>query len=551
MNKVVLPAPPESDDPSINKNIIPNQISEPFNTNNPNDETPYNRDFNIREQRLTEREQNLNNRETNMNEREKSMNIREENINQKMDELLKRKEENINKINNENKQSNNVKKPEKKEEFNNKSNDNSNDDIKRTENIYDHIFEEFPKENPNKNKGKNLIKSKHIQDFKEDISYKEYEIIQRMRKEELENSKEFYDMVLDFSNFEQLKKEGWKINFSQEGEQKYNKSKNKKNIIVGIIGNKNRGKSFLLGKIIGKKEFTNKSGFLITTHGISANFPLIDENDKINIITLDTAGKDNPLLDASNMKESVKSLTEKNEEIKNIARDQRVSEIVLSDYIIQESDVLITVIEQLSFAEQEMLKNLINQLKSKRVDANSVHAKKLLVIHNLMNFRNVRIINNFIEKTLLNSLTFDLRNGKQPMSIFKENKNIDDSGKYIYVQKTGELDKLQIIHIIVGNDYIEEIKKEFNEPAIRYIRKAIKIATLRKIDLIENFKDFIIKNSQKYINGNGFNDKSLLVKKKGSKEGTPEAIICKENNDFKLKSVFVDSRGFNNFLSTI
>ena len=253
------------------------------------------------------------------------------------------------------------------------------------------------------------------------------------------------------------------------------------------------------------------------------------------------------------MKESVKSLTEKNEEIKNIARDQRVSEIVLSDYIIQESDVLITVIEQLSFAEQEMLKNLINQLKSKRVDANSVHAKKLLVIHNLMNFRDINTINNFIETTLLNSLTFDLRNGKQPMTIFPEN-IIDDTNKYIYVQKTGELDKLQIIHIIIGNEYIPEIKKQYNEPAIRYIRKAIKVATLRQIDLIENFKNFIIKNSQKYINGNGFNDKSLIIEYKKENEGNdkiPEAIKCKENNDFKLKSVFVDSRGFNNFLSTI
>ena len=286
----------------------------------------------------------------------------------------------------------------------------------------------------------------------------------------------------------------------------------------------------------------NKSGFSVTTHGISANFPLLDENDKTNIITLDTAGKDNPLLDSSNMKnESVKLQNKKNEIIKNIARDQRVSEIVLSDYIIQESDVLITVLDQLSFAEQEMLKNLINQLKAKKVDANSVHAKKLLVIHNLMNFRDINTINNFIQTTLLNSLTFDLRNGKQ--------KIYNSENAFFYVQKTGELDKLQIFHIIVGNEYIPEIKKQFNDPAIKFIRQAIKVANMRKIDLIENFKDFIIKNSQKYINGNGFNDQSLIVKY--SNKNIPEAIVCRENNDFILKSVYVDSRGFNNFLSTI
>ena len=224
------------------------------------------------------------------------------------------------------------------------------------------------------------------------------------------------------------------------------KCKDNKNVLVGILGNKNRGKSFLLGRIIGKTNFMNKSGFLITTHGISANFPVLDGNDKLNIITLDTAGKDNPLLDSANINSS-NSEKAHNEKIKSIARDQRVSEIVLSDFIIQESDVLITVLEQLSFAEQEMLKNLINQLKSKKVENNTVRPKKLLVIHNLMNFTDVETINNFVKNTLLNSLTFDLRKGKQPMSNFKGG----DDKKYIYVQKVDELDKLdklQIIHII-------------------------------------------------------------------------------------------------------
>jgi hypothetical protein len=70
---------------------------------------------------------------------------------------------------------------------------------------------------------------------------------------------------------------------------------------------------------------------------------------------LDTAGKDNPLLQNAFFDEK-----DKNELIRNIARDQKVTEIAINDFIIQESDVLITVLEQLSFNEQEMLKNLIN-----------------------------------------------------------------------------------------------------------------------------------------------------------------------------------------------
>ena len=396
----------------------------------------------------------------------------------------------------------------------------------------------------------------------DNISYdnpnlEDYKIIGKKKQEEIEKSKNFYDMILDFSNFEQLKQNGWEIKWPEDevqdkGQSKYNHCKENNNIVVGILGNKNRGKSFLLGRIIGKDNFINKSGFLVTTQGISANFPLLDDNT--NIITLDTAGKDNPLLDSSNFikkSDSNSNIKDKSktEYIKNIVRDQRVSEIVLSDFIIKESDVLITVLEQLSFAEQDMLKNLINQLKSKKTEANSIKEKKLLVIHNLMNFTNIKTINNFIENTLLKSLTFDLRKGKQSMTNFKE-ENIDDRHKYVYVQKTENIDKLKIFHIIVGNDFVPEVKKEYNEPAIRFIRKAIKIGSARKTDLIEDFKNFIIQNSQKYLSGSGFQNESLEIKKKGN---IPEAIILnkKYENAINLKSFFTDSKGINNFLSTI
>ena len=78
----------------------------------------------------------------------------------------------------------------------------------------------------------------------------------------------------------------------------------------------------------------------------------------------------------------------------------------------EQSDILIAVLEQLSFAEQEMLKNLVSQLNSKKMEANSIREKKLLVIHNLMNFTNIETIENYIKNTLLKSLTFDLRKGK-------------------------------------------------------------------------------------------------------------------------------------------
>ena len=371
---------------------------------------------------------------------------------------------------------------------------------------------------------------------------KQINIIDEKKSQEKKESIKFYDMVLDFSSFEQLKKDGWIASFSEKGKEKYEKSIKENNIIIGVIGNKNRGKSYLLGRIIEKDNYQNPNGFLITTQGISANFPILEDTDQV-FITLDTAGKDNPLLESPifNNKEKDKEF------IKAIARDQKVTEIVLADFIIQESDILITVLEQLSFAEQDMLKNLLNQLKEKKIEG--IGRRKLIVIHNLMNITTVEGIKKFIEDILKKSLTFSLT--EQLMSDFRD--NIDDTSKLIYIQKTIGVDKLEVIHLIIGNDTIPEIKKEYNEPAFRYIRKAIKTATQRKFDLINSFKDFIIINSQKYINGEGFSDNSLKVDDSKYNEKKIKAIKLNENNKSKidLKGVIVDSKGIHNFLSSI
>ena len=195
-----------------------------------------------------------------------------------------------------------------------------------------------------------------------------------------------YDMILNFKSFEQLWNGGWTANFTLEGYQKYLDSfqEQQENIVIGVVGIKNRGKSFLLKRIMGNKNYKPKDGFLETTHGISCSFPILEKNNKSyqSFITLDTAGKDNPLLQNAYIKNNVKDM-------KSTIRDQKVCEILLSDFIIRESNVLIAVVEQLSFAEQEMLRTLIGRLSQKEVD--NIEKRKLIVIHNLMNIKNQAI----------------------------------------------------------------------------------------------------------------------------------------------------------------
>jgi hypothetical protein len=357
-----------------------------------------------------------------------------------------------------------------------------------------------------------------------------------------------YDMILNFFSFEQLNIDKLTAFFTIKGKEKYDESLNNYNIVIGVLGIKNRGKSYLLRRIMKNKDYTPPSGFLITTYGISCNFP-VHEAKGAHFITLDTAGKDSPLLQNELFK---------NKDIKAIGKDQKFTEIFLSDFIIQEANVLIAVVEQLSFEEQEMLKTLIERLKQK--DISGIQRRKLIVIHNLMNITKVEDIKKFVNEVLFNSLTFSL----EPQSMGK-NDEVDDSDKYFYVQKLDIEEnnssveyKLDIIHLIMGNDEEDAIKEEFNEPALRFIRDHIIVNTSRKFDVVKAFKDFIIKKSNKYFTEEKlpiFVEKPLTKKVYKNKEKTADEerilIPIKSDKRVHLKDFNIQYDGKENFFNKI
>ena len=380
----------------------------------------------------------------------------------------------------------------------------------------------------------------------------EMKIFKEEEKKKNREAQDFYDLVLDFNSFEQLKKDGWNANFTRMGKKKFDKciSKNEFNIVIGVVGNKNRGKSYLLGRIMQMDEYKNPHGFLVTTSGISCIFPRLDNTDNT-FITLDSAGRDNPLLQNAFFEEK-----DKNELIRNIARDQKVTEIALNDFIIQESDVLITVLEQLSFNEQEMLKNLINQITLygiKHMKKFSCNGKRLIVIHNLMNISTLDGIKKFVDDVLKKSLTFSLEK--------QTNKKL---GIDIYIQNINQYndknpDKrpiIQIVHVLVGDDSNDEIRKKLNEPTFEYIRKNIKTQVGKNFNILEKFKNFIVENSKNYFEGEAFNENSIIIGKESEQNGKTIIPISlseelKKNKNIKFKKFYINARGIHNFSSAL
>ena len=88
-----------------------------------------------------------------------------------------------------------------------------------------------------------------------------------------------------------LFKDGWDIKFTNEGDENYELKKVKNLTVVAVIGNKNKGKSYILQKISGNKL---PLGYSVTTKGISILYP---KNLNQNIILLDSAGFEVPLLE--------------------------------------------------------------------------------------------------------------------------------------------------------------------------------------------------------------------------------------------------------------
>ena len=98
-----------------------------------------------------------------------------------------------------------------------------------------------------------------------------------------------YDLIVQIESIKSLFEEGWKIKATNYGKKNFDKYQLSGSVVVTAIGNKNKGKSFILNKIL-EKEIPR--GFSVTTEGLSIIYP---KNRPV--IVLDTCGSESPLLE--------------------------------------------------------------------------------------------------------------------------------------------------------------------------------------------------------------------------------------------------------------
>ena len=293
---------------------------------------------------------------------------------------------------------------------------------------------------------------------------------------------------------------------------------------IGVIGNANKGKSFILSKI-SKMEFP--SGMSIKTEGLSIKYPDINNGFKNRkIALLDSAGLETPVL-INNEKDY-----ENKELFKEKSREKLITELFLQNYIVNNSDILIVVVDSLSFSEQKLL------LKVKKEMERAKRKIPLYIIHNLKTFVSEDQVEEYIRDTLLKSATFTLEKSHIISTQYSE-----ISAIHSYNEITQDRDQ-KIVHFIYANESSPAGEK-YNGYVLNYIEKSYQdISCLQPFDVIDSIKERYIKVA---MDINEKSDKEAIITKDSFETSNPYIIKLKNENEIILKKCLIDELGFSNF----
>ena len=330
---------------------------------------------------------------------------------------------------------------------------------------------------------------------------------------------DFYDVIVHINSIKDINK-GWPVEMSSKGKENYENFKNQKIIKIGVIGNSNKGKSFLLSKI---SKIQLPSGTSIRTEGLSIKYPdLVTFKDR-KIALLDSAGLETPVLKIDkNIKEE-----KINEYFKEKSREKLITELFLQNYIINNSDVLIAVVGILTYSEQKLLMKIKKELDRSKLNT------PLFIIHNLITYTSVQQVNDYINEFLLNSATFSLVEGHK-ISTRTESK----TGIYFYEENKEQ----KIYHLIFANEG-SDAGRYFNQFTLDFLENNYQNVThLEAFDVIETIKDRYIKLSKDII------EKTPEEKtdKESFDNSNPESIKLKDTKEIVLKKCLTDELGFSN-----
>ena len=495
------------DEKSVKKQI--NQLFQPNNINNINSESStYNSDFNDLEERLKKLQLTLKEKDEKIEELEKKVLDKK-----KLKEELSSKDLEINKIKNKNTYLNDEIIAYKKQI------DNMNLIISSNEETLEKL------------KKLNLVS-------KIDLKKGGSLIEELMPKYDEADHLEFYDIIVDINSIKGFVI-GWDVLKNNKGA-KYFDSTEDYSVKIGVVGNGNKGKSYILSKI---SDIELPVGESIKTKGLSIKFPELKNYSNRTITLLDSAGQETPVLNNNKSKLFINKVDNnenneisKEEKLAEKSRDKLLTEFFLQNYIVKYSDLLIIVVGILTFSEQK----LINKIK--RTFLNLGKKGQLIIIHNLQSYVTLGQVKTYINETLLKSETFNL---KENFKISKEstlnNKNNTELKWSYYHEPKSEPNTIHLIFAREGS----QAGNFYNKNGVQHIYDIMNTINEKEpLNLCENIKSLFTDLSSQILetqisNINIEYDKDKIQLKLDS-----------DKNEIKLKKCSIDELGLNTFRSS-
>ncbi len=331
----------------------------------------------------------------------------------------------------------------------------------------------------------------------------------------------FYDVIVNIKSIKDITK-GWEVKMSKRAEDNYKNFKNEKNIKIGVIGNSNKGKSFILSKL---SKIALPSGTSIRTEGLSIKYPDLELFKDRRIALLDSAGFETPVLRDDNSENNGENNDK--EIFKEKSREKMITELFLQNYIIVNSDILLVVIGILTYSEQKLLNRIKTEIQRRKIK------KPLYIIHNLITYTSIDQIKEYINTSLLKSATFNLEEGHNIST------KLDSKAGVYYYEKDYDP---KIFHLIFANEG-SEAGNHYNKYTLDFLENEYqRITDLQPFDVIKTIKKRFLDVSKEFIekiekplNMNDFdnNNKNQLIK-------------LNNINDIVLKKCLIDELGFSN-----
>ena len=327
-----------------------------------------------------------------------------------------------------------------------------------------------------------------------------------------------YDIILDINSVGNLSSEGWNVKYPK-GKEEYERKMKMDSIIIGVIGNRNKGKSFILQKLSG---YDIPQGFSVVTEGLSVKYG--EEKDHC-IAILDSAGKETPLLNpktklSNDENDNINNeQTNENKKEKNnyeiCLRDKLITETFIQRFIIDISHILILVVGNINLNEQKLLENVKSSLKNDQF---------LYVIHNLYELNSKEQVNDYINGQLKNLFGIKLKERN-----FQNNKG--NYHQVFYVEEENE----KVTHLIYVNEY-STIADYYNTPTIQFLKNKNDAEQRRtKFSVIEACKKYLVEIADQFI------EEKIVLDNFESENN--DKIKLKDSSKISLKKVFVDEIG--------